>query len=217
MNARVTCFCSAVALLSMMGCTTHFGVQDKAINYPDEFEQTEAAIAKAENQTGAAYCTEKIAKAKELGKKGVETYWACRDKEALALLEEARKLAESCRPPASAAPAKGVTVKTLYFDFAKSNFKPQADATLDEVVKMLKENPNARVELSGHTDMTGTDAANQKLSEERVQTVKRYLTSKGISESRIQAAAFGETKPASDNNTEQGRAQNRRVEIRISK
>ncbi len=60
-------------------CTTyHFGVPDRAVGVPAEFDQTEAAIAQAEQSQGAKYCPEKIARAKELAKKGAETYWACR-------------------------------------------------------------------------------------------------------------------------------------------
>lgn len=87
-------------------CTTyHFGVPDRAVGVPAEFDQTEAAIAQAEQSQGAKYCPEKIARAKELAKKGAETYWACRTDEAMDLLAEARQLAkeaESCQPPSRA-------------------------------------------------------------------------------------------------------------------
>jgi len=89
-------------------CTTsHFGVPDRAAGVPTAFDQTEAAIAQAEQSSGAKYCPEKIARAKELAKKGVETYWACRTDEAMDLLAEARKLAkeaEGCQPPPPPAP-----------------------------------------------------------------------------------------------------------------
>ena len=84
-------------------CTTyHFGVSDKAIGVPAEFDQTEAAIAQAEQSQGAKYCPEKVARAKELAKKGSETYWACRTDEGMGLLAEARQVAkeaEGCQPP----------------------------------------------------------------------------------------------------------------------
>ena len=89
-------------------CTTsHFGVVDRASGVPTEFDQTETAIAQAEQSTGAKYCPEKIARAKELAKKAAETYWACRTDEAMDLLAEARKLAkeaEGCRPPSPPPP-----------------------------------------------------------------------------------------------------------------
>ena len=102
-------FVACVLFLVMVGCapTTHFGVADKAATAPDAFGETEAAIASAERSEGAKYCPEKIARAKELGKKAAETYWACRTDEAMALLAEARKLAkeaESCRPAARVTP-----------------------------------------------------------------------------------------------------------------
>jgi len=84
-------------------CTTsHFGVPDRASGVPTAFDQTETAIAQAERSSGAKYCPEKIVRAKELAKKGAETYWACRTDEAMDLLAEARKLAkeaEGCQPP----------------------------------------------------------------------------------------------------------------------
>jgi outer membrane protein OmpA-like peptidoglycan-associated protein len=91
-------------LFVMVGCasSSHFGVPDKAMGVPDEFGQTEAAIASAENSEGAKYCPEKIARAKALAKEGVETYWACRTAEAMRLLADARQLAkeaEGCQPP----------------------------------------------------------------------------------------------------------------------
>jgi outer membrane protein OmpA-like peptidoglycan-associated protein len=91
-------------LFVMVGCasSSYFGVPNKAIGVPDEFGQTEAAIASAENSEGAKYCPEKIARAKALAKEGAETYWACRTAEGMDLLAQARKLAkeaESCQPP----------------------------------------------------------------------------------------------------------------------
>jgi len=95
-------------LFVTVGCasSSYFGVPSKAIGVPDQFGQTEAAIASAENSEGAKYCPEKIARAKALAKEGVETYWACRTAEAMDLLFQARKLAkeaESCQPPPRAA------------------------------------------------------------------------------------------------------------------
>jgi len=95
--------------LMVVGCATqsYFGVPNRAAGVPEEFGQTQAAIAKAERSSGAQYCPEKITKAKELAKKGVETYWACRTKEAMGLLAEARAVAasaEMCQAPPKPAP-----------------------------------------------------------------------------------------------------------------
>jgi outer membrane protein OmpA-like peptidoglycan-associated protein len=110
--------CFLLALTGLTGCAkdTYFGVRNKAIGAPDEFAATEAAIEKAERSPGAQYAPEKIAKARELGKKGVKTYWGCRTKEAKAMLAEARGLAREAElaqappkptpAPVAVAPAK---------------------------------------------------------------------------------------------------------------
>jgi len=117
----------------------------------------------------------------------------------------------------AAPPPRDVSLKWVYFDYDKATLTPQTIAVLDETVRTLKENPNINVELAGHTDGRGTDSYNLRLSQRRVENVKKYLTSKGISESRLKTVAFGKAKPVALNTTEGGRAQNRRVEIRIIK
>ena len=99
-----------LVLSGLIGCAknAYFGVRNKAIGVPGEFGETEAAIEKAERSPGAQYAPEKIAKAQELGKKAVETYWGCRTKEAMAMLAEARGLArqaEMAKAPPKPAPA----------------------------------------------------------------------------------------------------------------
>src|SRR5512147_826115 len=82
-------------LLLASSCTTyHFGVKDRALHVPDDFGQTEVAIAQAEQSTGAKYCPQKIAMAKDLATKAANAYWACNNVEAARLLAEARKLAK---------------------------------------------------------------------------------------------------------------------------
>jgi outer membrane protein OmpA-like peptidoglycan-associated protein len=98
-----------VVLSGLTGCAknAYFGVKNKAVGVPDDFAQTEAAIEKAESSSGAQYAPEKIAKARELAKKGVGTYWGCRTKEAKALLADARNLAkeaELAKAPPKPAP-----------------------------------------------------------------------------------------------------------------
>jgi outer membrane protein OmpA-like peptidoglycan-associated protein len=216
-------------------CTTsHFGVVDRASGVPTEFDQTETAIAQAEQSTGAKYCPEKIARAKELAKKAAETYWACRTDEAMDLLAEARKLAkeaEGCRPPSppppvpkpvppppKPAPAKVIDKMTLqvFFDFDK-NILTEADLKeLPKAVAFVKKYPGAKIRLDGYTDSIGTDEYNIKLSERRATAVKNYLIKEaGVSSSKITAVGHGEADPVADNKTEEGRAKNRRVEISI--
>jgi outer membrane protein OmpA-like peptidoglycan-associated protein len=229
-------FVSCVLVFVMVGCapTTHFGVPNRATWAPGEFDQTEAAIASAERSEGAKYCPEKIAKAKELGKKAAETYWACNTNEAMALLAEARNLAkeaESCRAPArvspppppalpapSPPPAKQpISFHSGHFEFDKSDLTPETKAELDRAVKILQDNPDAVIELQGSTDSVGSDVYNQALGERRAKAVFDYLKSKGINPNRLKTVSLGESKPVASNATDAGRAQNRRVDLVIVK
>ena len=87
---------------------------------------------------------------------------------------------------------------------------------LDDVVKYMKENPEIELAIDGHTDNTGNDDANQKLSDNRAASVKAYIVGKGIDESRITSTGYGESKPIADNKTAAGRTKNRRVEMTLS-
>ena len=215
-------------------CTTsHFGVPDRASGVPTEFDQTEAAIAQAEQSSGAKYCPEKIARAKELAKKGAETYWACRTDEAMDLLAEARKLAkeaEGCKPssppppvpkpvPPPPKPAPKVIDKMtlqVFFDFDKDILTEADLKELPKAVAFVKKYPGAKIRLDGYTDSIGTDEYNIKLSERRATAVKNYLIKEaGVSSSKITAVGHGEADPVADNKTAEGRAKNRRVEISI--
>jgi OOP family OmpA-OmpF porin len=118
-------------------------------------------------------------------------------------------------PPAPTPQADEINFEWVYFDYGEAALTPKTIAVLDETVKVLKENPTVSIELAGYTDAKGSDAYNLKLSQERVMSVHRYLTSEGIEAHRLRIAAFGKEKPVGDNQSEQGRAQNRRVEIRL--
>jgi outer membrane protein OmpA-like peptidoglycan-associated protein len=83
------------------------------------------------------------------------------------------------------------------------------------VVELLEKNPTLSIELGGHTDNVGKPEANQKLSEQRAKAVMVYLTNKGIEPSRLSYKGYGESQPVAPNDTEEGRATNRRTEIKI--
>ena len=224
-----------VVCFIMVGCapTTHFGVPNSTTWAPGEFDQTEAAIASAEKSQGAKYCPEKIAKANELGKKAAETYWRCNTNEAMALLAEARKLAkeaESCQPSARVTPAPAappapspsparqpISFHSMLFEFDKSNLTPETKAELDRIAKIMQDDPNVMLELQGNTDSVGTDAYNKALGERRAKAVFDYLKSKGINPNRLKTVSLGESKPVASNETDAGRAQNRRVDLVIVK
>ena len=101
------------------------------------------------------------------------------------------------------------------FDVGSATLKPEFRATLDRVADSLKEYPNSLVDVYGHTDSTGSPQFNQSLSQQRAQTVAGYLQTQGVAPSRLRSQGFGETMPVADNSTLEGRARNRRVEIKI--
>lgn len=101
------------------------------------------------------------------------------------------------------------------FDTASYTLKPAFRATLDQVAESLIQYPNSLIDVYGHTDSQGSEAYNQTLSENRAKTVMNYLISRGVPAARIRAQGFGETMPVADNATPEGRAKNRRVEIKI--
>lgn len=103
---------------------------------------------------------------------------------------------------------------TALYDSNSSYMKAAAYPLLDEVASILIKNPQMKVEVQGHTDNTGSAKYNQWLSEKRAQRVKDYLVSKGIEPSRLEAKGYGLTQPVASNATEEGRAQNRRVELK---
>ncbi|QOG11187.1 OmpA family protein [Arcobacter sp. FWKO B] len=98
------------------------------------------------------------------------------------------------------------------FDFDKSNIKPEYKEKVLEFAKIMKENPLLNATIEGHTDSIGNDAYNQKLSQRRAEAVREALISEGIEAKRLNAVGYGETKPIADNNTAEGRYENRRVE-----
>jgi len=105
----------------------------------------------------------------------------------------------------------------IFFDFAKAIIRPESYPDLDRIVKLLNDYPNASVEIDGHTDFVGNDTDNMLLSKNRAKSCLDYIVSKGINIKRLTYKGFGESKPLADNNTEEGRKLNRRVEFVIIK
>ena len=101
----------------------------------------------------------------------------------------------------------------INFDIDKSTIRPESMGTLNMIVQIMKDNPDLKFDVEGFTDNTGNPAHNLSLSDARANAVKAQLISMGISASRLTAKGYGETKPISDNNTPEGRANNRRVEF----
>ena len=101
----------------------------------------------------------------------------------------------------------------INFDTGKATLKPDAAEVIDEIVTALKSKTDLKVKLEGHTDNVGNAAANKKLSDDRANAVMNAIVAKGIAKARLSAEGFGLEKPIADNNTNEGRAKNRRVEL----
>lgn len=108
-----------------------------------------------------------------------------------------------------------ITLKNVLFYRSTAVMVDEAKKELDLVVEMMEDNPRIKILLKGHTDNQGDPVLNRRLSEERVKSVKAYLTSKGISAYRIQGIGYGGNAPVADNSTEESRQLNRRVELEV--
>ena len=110
-----------------------------------------------------------------------------------------------------------VVLKDIFFEFDKTNLLPASYTELDIVARFILDNDVKMIEISGHTDSEGSDVYNQKLSEGRAAAVVSYLATKGVAQEKMQAVGYGESRPVDTNQTESGRAQNRRVEFTLIK
>ncbi len=123
-------------------------------------------------------------------------------------------LAVTAVPPPK--PVEKIEIKDkIQFELAKAKLKRESFPILDHVVDVMKQRPNIKVEIEGHTDITGDAERNRTLSQARAESVLEYLTKKGIAKDRLVAKGYGPDKPVASNDTEQGREANRRVEFTI--
>jgi outer membrane protein OmpA-like peptidoglycan-associated protein len=252
MRTKLIAYPLMILLCVLVGCPFRFsylGVDNGSFFAPAILGETESVVEEAEKSPGAQYCPEKMAEARELGKRGVEAYWSFRkEDEALALLARARKLAqevELCQPPAvpqtpkltavipappptptapelppvpgipKPPPLKRLILRGVNFAFNSFELSSRAKAILDKELTILQEVPDAKFEIAGHADSIGSEVYNQILSERRAESVKDFLVSRGVSRNRITVMGYGESVPIASNDTEEGRAQNRRVEMNI--
>ncbi len=119
------------------------------------------------------------------------------------------------RPPS--VEARSISIdQVIQFEFDKAVIRPQSYPILDDVAAIIKANPGIkRVMIEGHTDSIGSDAYNMKLSERRANSVRQYLTNKGIAPGMLDTVGYGESRPVATNDTAEGRAKNRRVEFKV--
>ncbi len=110
---------------------------------------------------------------------------------------------------------QSIRLNNIFFDFAKFSLRDESSYELDRILPYFKKFPNMKIELSGHTDAVGSDEANQKLSNDRANSVRDYLIRKGIDPEKIVAVGYGESVPVATNDTDEGRQLNRRVEFKV--
>jgi outer membrane protein OmpA-like peptidoglycan-associated protein len=166
--------------------------QQQAVQQQAKTAQTEAELARAQDE---------LARRDQASRERIET-----------MQQELSKLAKTRTSDRGFI----VTLPGLFFDTGKAVLKPGARNTLSKIAEQLRMNPDARIEIEGHTDSVGSDAMNQALSEKRAAAVRDYLSSRGLPSTRITMAGLGEGSPVASNDTAAGRQQNRRVELVIS-
>ncbi|MFN6037403.1 MAG: OmpA family protein [Bacteroidota bacterium] len=108
-----------------------------------------------------------------------------------------------------------ITLNNIFFDYNKATLKPESNAELGLLTKLLQDNANIKIEIGGHTDNVGSDEYNKTLSANRAKAVVDYLATHGISADRLKSNGYGESKPITTNDTEEGRARNRRTEFTV--
>jgi outer membrane protein OmpA-like peptidoglycan-associated protein len=109
----------------------------------------------------------------------------------------------------------GIVLNNVFFEYNKSDLRNSSTGELKRVVELMNENPTLVLEMSGHTDNVGSDEYNLNLSERRASAVKDWLVGNGIDAKRLESVGYGESKPADTNSTDEGRARNRRTEMKI--
>jgi OOP family OmpA-OmpF porin len=128
-------------------------------------------------------------------------------------------------PPKAAAPvrvlltAKAIEISdVIQFEYNKAEIKPESFGLLDEIADVILKNPQIKeLSIEGHTDGDGSPKSNRKLSDNRAKSVKKYLVDKGVAEAMLLTKGWGEDKPVADNDSDEGKAKNRRVEFLITK
>lgn len=106
-----------------------------------------------------------------------------------------------------------VVLNNLFFDTGKYSLEKKSKTELDKLIAFMQQNPQVKIEISGHTDDVGSDQANQVLSERRAKSVVDYLASNSVSRDRIRYKGYGESKPVQPNSSEENRQLNRRIEM----
>jgi outer membrane protein OmpA-like peptidoglycan-associated protein len=175
--------------------------------------EAEAARLKAKAEQDALRAKEEMAK-EAAARARQDAEKAEREKQALraSLLEQFNRILSTRDTPRGLV----VTMADVLFDTGKYDLRPEARERLARLSGIVLAHPGLNLEVEGHTDSTGGDELNQKLSEQRAGTTREYLIQQGLSQGSVTAKGYGKTMPVADNGTVQGRQQNRRVELIVS-
>jgi len=179
----------------------------------EERKATEAALADAKARGAQEDCRMDYNTAAWKHHAAVDVFWSCRTELATQMMKEAHAMADALCGEMPVA-EKTWTIEDANFDTAKADIRAGEQKTLNEVVKVMKANPELKFAIHGYTDSRGSDEYNMDLSKRRAEAVKKYLTDRGIDGKRLKTVAHGERDPIAPNYTDEGMAKNRRVEIR---
>jgi outer membrane protein OmpA-like peptidoglycan-associated protein len=207
-------FIMVIVLLSLnilIGCAgMEFAPKDGIWYYPKELTAADRAVEDARKAGKDKKCPEEFNDVKNMKDTAYKIYTSCRTKEGIDLAKDATKNAKAL--------CKVIDRMTLMvnFDFDKSVIREGDKEKLKKAVDFVKKYPGLKIKIEGHTDYIGTEKYNQGLSERRAGAVMKYLVKGGgIDGKRLTAVGYGESKPVASNKTNEGRAENRRVEILI--
>ncbi|MGQ9570298.1 MAG: OmpA family protein [Thermodesulfovibrionales bacterium] len=219
------------SLIFFIGCAAvEMTTRKDILFHPKELVDAERALKAARAEGKDKECPQDFKAIEDMVNKSFETYWACRTKEAIEIAKDAINKANALcpsppppaprpTPPPPPPPAPKVIDRMtlrINFDFDKSELRADQISELEKAVNFVRRHPVLKVMLEGHTCNLGSDEYNQALSERRAEAVKRYFIQKGAAdESQISTIGYGESRPVASNDTREGRAMNRRVEILI--
>jgi outer membrane protein OmpA-like peptidoglycan-associated protein len=208
-----------ITLSFLIGCTSmQMTPKKNFLFHPKELVDADRALKEARAAGKDKECPAEFKAAEDLKNRAYEVYAACHTDEAIAMAKEATAKAKALCPGKPVKVEKVIDRLTLRvnFEFNKSDIRESDIAELQKAVTFIRKYPGAKVRLEGHTDSIGTDEYNKGLSERRAEAVKDYLVKEGAARaSRISTVGYGESRPVASNDTEEGRAQNRRVEVLI--
>ena len=208
----------SVTLLSfafLTGCAgLEFAPKRGVWYYPKELVKADKAVKAAKKEGKKRECPVEYREAKAVKEKAYDVYLSCKTKESIVIAREAIHKANALCPKHPKVLAKFTL--TINFNFDRSKIRKADREELEKAIAFIRKYPRNKIKLEGFTDSIGSMRYNQRLSERRARSTKRYLIKHaGVDSMMITTEGYGETRPVASNRTRAGRAENRRVEILI--